>query len=424
MLSVFTPTHKVGFLGDAWGSLKGQPGAWEWVIVPNGGAVIPAEIAADSRVRVVAAPDHVARMGVGSLKRFAVEQCKGEAFVEFDHDDALMPGALAKIQRALDDGAGFVYSDFTNLRADRTCEVYSAGFGWASYPVEGADGITAMRAFEPSAASLHRIFFCPNHVRVWSREAYFRAGGHNPNQAVVDDHDLVCRTYLAGVEFKHIAECLYVYRLHADGGQTYIQRNAEIQERQEENSRRYLHALIDEECRRKSLPRYDLGAKIGKARGYLSVDLDGADVNCDLLDGLPFADNSVGSIRAFDFLEHIPHCRDSRCTHAKGTCTVGIMNEIYRVLAPGGWLLSGTPSTDGRGAWQDPSHVSGWNPNSFWYYTRREQAKYIRGLACRFQAVRVEQSYPSAWHREHAIPYVYADLVALKGQRQPGAVEI
>ena len=105
-------------------------------------------------------------------------------------------------------------------------------------------------------------------------------------------------------------------------------------------------------------------------------------------------------------------------------CAVGVMNELYRVLAPGGWLLTATPSSDGRGAFQDPTHTSFWNPNSFWYYTRSEQARFIRGIACRFQAARLWQSFPTEWERIHDIPYVYADLVALKGQRQPGLVEI
>ena len=30
-----------------------------------------------------------------------------------------------------------------------------------------------------------------------------------------------------------------------------------------------------------------------------------------------------------------------------------------------------TPSTDGRGAFQDPTHVSFYNENSFWYFTDR-----------------------------------------------------
>jgi len=45
------------------------------------------------------------------------------------------------------------------------------------------------------------------------------------------------------------------------------------------------------------------------------------------------------------------------------------MRETHRCLSPQGWLLSQTLSTDRRGAFQDPTHVSFWNSNSFWYYT-------------------------------------------------------
>jgi hypothetical protein len=42
------------------------------------------------------------------------------------------------------------------------------------------------------------------------------------------------------------------------------------------------------------------------------------------------------------------------------------MQELHRCLAPQGWLLSPPPNTDGRGAFQDPTHVS------IWYYTRTD----------------------------------------------------
>ena len=72
-------------------------------------------------------------------------------------------------------------------------------------------------------------------------------------------------------------------------------------------------------------------------------------------------------------------------------------------------LATLTPSTDGRGAFQDPTHVSFWNSNSFWYYTRPEQAQFIH-CPVLFEANRVKNFYPSDWHREHQIVYVKADL--------------
>jgi SAM-dependent methyltransferase len=277
------------------------------------------------------------------------------------------------------------------------------------------------RSFEPDASSMRQIFYAPNHVRAWKTTAYHDIGGHDTSLGVCDDFDLLCRTYLAGAKFHHIPECLYLYRLHADGDNTWLKRNAEIQTKQHELSNKYTHLLVHEWCRRMELPKLDLGGATGCPEGFIAVDLK---AGYDLRKKWPFADASVGCVRAYDFLEHIPHCRDSSCKHEPPYCTVGVMNEIYRVLVPGGWLLSATPSTDGRGAFQDPTHCSFWNPNSFWYYTRAQQQQYVPGIKARFQNVRTWQEHPSDWHKQNDILYVYAELVALKGQRQPGICEI
>jgi SAM-dependent methyltransferase len=128
--------------------------------------------------------------------------------------------------------------------------------------------------------------------------------------------------------------------------------------------------------------------------------------------GLPFDDNAVGCLRAHDFLEHL----------APGAEIVDFWNEAYRVLAPGGWFTSATPSAAGRGADMDPTHKSRWNLNSHWYVTRRESQKYVAGLHAKFQATRTWEAFPSEWHRANDIPYLYIDLACLKGQRQPGPV--
>jgi predicted SAM-dependent methyltransferase len=90
--------------------------------------------------------------------------------------------------------------------------------------------------------------------------------------------------------------------------------------------------------------------------GFISVDIvDNADIMADLSKPWPFEDNSIDQIRAFDAIEHLPD-------------KIFTMNEAYRVLTPGGIIDIFVPSTDGRGAWQDPTHVSYWNQNSFMYY--------------------------------------------------------
>ena len=102
------------------------------------------------------------------------------------------------------------------------------------------------------------------------------------------------------------------------------------------------------------------------------------------------------------------------------------MKEIYRCLAPYGWALIEVPSTDGRGAFQDPTHVSFWNSNSFWYYTREQQAQFIN-TPVKFQLNRILDYYPSDFHQQHNILYTKAHLMKLEDDKNiipPGGREI
>lgn len=132
------------------------------------------------------------------------------------------------------------------------------------------------------------------------------------------------------------------------------------------------------------------------------MDLHGARIAADLDERWPFGDGEVGVFRAHDALEHL---RDP----------INTMREIHRCPAPKGWLLSRPPSTDGRGALQDPTHVLFWSSNSFWYYTRTDQNRFI-DCPVRFQANRLKNFFPSEWQREHQIVYVKADLSKVAGR--------
>jgi O-antigen biosynthesis protein len=155
-----------------------------------------------------------------------------------------------------------------------------------------------------------------------------------------------------------------------------------------------------------------LGGGLNSRPGYVTIDQEGGDITADLNDGIPLEDNSVGVMNASHIIEHL---RDPLKT----------MREIHRVLHHGGWAFIEVPSTDGRGAWQDPTHVSYWNENSFWYYTKKEQADFIRNKDIRFMTNRLQTHYPSQWWKDHHIPVVTANLIALKdGPRFPGLIEI
>lgn len=412
MFSIITPTHDPRWLDQALQSLEAQTcGDWEWIVVPNNGCQIPNTVAEHSKVRVV--PFSIPTNRIGALKRFCCEQVKGEIIVELDHDDLLTPNCMTALAEAFEDEVDFVYSNHAEFYDEtRQPYTYDPSYGWIFRDREFyGHKFKEIVDFEPTAHSCSLIHHAPNHVRAWRTSAYWDIGGHDPDMEVADDHDLVCRFYLHK-RMKHIDNCLYLYRLHGDN--SYLLRNAKVQEGTANVRRRYLHAMIERWVELEGLSKVDLGAAHNKPDGYIGVDRytgSAVDVVHDVSRGLPFEDGSIGLVRAFDFLEHIPG-------------SVALMNEIYRVLVDGGWLITCTPSTDGRGAFQDPSHISFWNENSFWYYTDESYAKYVPDLYARFQVGRLETYFPTEFHRQRDIPYVYADLVAVKSwRRRPGLIK-
>lgn len=412
--TVVSPVHEAAapFLARAYRSLCAQTfGDWEWVVGPNGGAAVPEEIARDERVIVQPIEDGEGEYNrVGRIKREACRGGTGEAVVELDPDDILTPDCLEHLARAFEEEeAQYVYSNSAEFRwPGWESEAYSRWWGWEhrAFPWtdEGGESHTLqeMVAWPVGPQMLRRIEWSPNHVRAWRREAYEEVGGHNPELALGDDHELSIRFYLkyGARGFRHIDRCLYLYRVH--GGNSCRLWNDEVQAQSWANYVKYLFPLAEVWAGENGLALLDLGGGIDSPEGYTAVDVRGGDVTADLERRWPFEDGSVGVLRAFDVIEHL---RDP----------VHTMNEAYRVLAPGAFFFIRVPSTDGRGAFQDPTHVSFWNANSFWYYTDESKAKYIRPQCrARFQVARVVDYFPTEWHKENRIPYVGADLICLK----------
>tara|TARA_B100002051_G_scaffold56939_1_gene52579 strand:- start:615 stop:1853 length:1239 start_codon:yes stop_codon:yes gene_type:complete len=71
---------------------------------------------------------------------------------------------------------------------------------------------------------------------------------------------------------------------------------------------------------------------------------------------IPHQSSSFDYITAFDFIEHVPRLvyLNEQCRF----CFVELMNEIYRVLKPGGIFASLTPTFPNQEAFQDPTHVN------------------------------------------------------------------
>jgi len=106
--------------------------------------------------------------------------------------------------------------------------------------------------------------------------------------------------------------------------------------------------------------KLNLGSGYRKQEGYLNIDNRqecDPDLALDISKGLPFEDNSIDEIRTFDIIEHVEIGK-----------VLPLIEEIYRVLKPDGIWESFSPSTDGRGAFQDPTHCSFHNINSHLYW--------------------------------------------------------
>lgn len=105
--------------------------------------------------------------------------------------------------------------------------------------------------------------------------------------------------------------------------------------------------------------KLELGCGQNVSEGFIGVDLVEGE-NVDIVHDLnvfpwPFEDDSVIHIRAYHIFEHLKD-------------TIRVMNECYRILKPGGILELEVPTTDGHGAFSDPTHVSFWNQDTLNYF--------------------------------------------------------
>lgn len=106
-----------------------------------------------------------------------------------------------------------------------------------------------------------------------------------------------------------------------------------------------------------------------RKEGFLNVDLiktEAVDEVIDLLDlPLPWLDNSIEEIYCAHFLEHIDTCG------FEGDALIRFLNEIYRILTPGGKAVFVCPYYTSIVAWQDPTHRRAISEVTFQYFNQQ-----------------------------------------------------
>ena len=142
--------------------------------------------------------------------------------------------------------------------------------------------------------------------------------------------------------------------------------------------------------------RLNLGCSDAHIPGWVNVDLTPpCDQVADLSKAWPWRISSVEAIKAWDILEHCPDKRHS-------------MNQVHRVLRPGGQLDLFIPTTDGRGAFQDPTHQSWWTPNDLFYFCENfvewQRFHVAYGITARFRVISQDhREYPNKVWKLRAI---------------------
>ncbi len=108
------------------------------------------------------------------------------------------------------------------------------------------------------------------------------------------------------------------------------------------------------------------------------------------LQGIAFPDSHFQSVSAYDFFEHVPRVLATPEGSATRFPFIELMNEVHRVLAPGGLLHAITPCYPSKEAFQDPTHVNIITDKTHHYFTGNEPLGRMYGFRGNFVAKRVQ----------------------------------
>lgn len=182
---------------------------------------------------------------IGEVKEIASKLARSEILLELDHDDEILPQTLELVIKAFEDNkdCDFVYSDFTEIyELDGSNFKYgdTFGYGFGGYRKELYQNKWVNVATTPmiNNNTIRYISGCPNHLRAWRTSFLHKIGHYNYNLAVVDDYEILVRTFLE-TKMLRIPQLLYIqYRNVGNNNFTQI-RNKDIQSLTKAVSRYY-----------------------------------------------------------------------------------------------------------------------------------------------------------------------------------------
>ena len=190
---------------------------WDWFILDDSSDDTTAkmiESLKDPRITVLKTVS--VHGNIGFNKHMIALACDGDYLVEVDHDDELTSDCLDMILRAVNKfpNSDFLYSNCLELKTSTDEAImYGNGWGWGEglTKTEVVNGKKYTFSETPgiNPYTIRTIYAQPNHVRCWKKEFYHKIGGHNPEMSVLDDQELIIRTFLHG-EMTKIEKVLYI----------------------------------------------------------------------------------------------------------------------------------------------------------------------------------------------------------------------
>lgn len=189
---------------------------WNWWILDDSKSPTTAEYIEklhDPRITVFR--NFTNHGNIGFNKHSIAMLCNGDYLVEVDHDDELTSDCLEKLLECYEQSdADFVYSDCLEI-IDGAPIWYgdNFSFGQGYYRDEIVEGVeyknVAITCRNINVKSIRGIYALPNHIRTWKKEFYHQIGGHYPELSVLDDMDVVIRTFLKG-KIAKVDKVLYI----------------------------------------------------------------------------------------------------------------------------------------------------------------------------------------------------------------------
>lgn len=342
---------------------------------------------------ILLAKDHVPD------SHFKHQQYEGDLLLELKNGDVLHPDCLSEIKLKAEEHYNnsssdnvFIYSDACLENPEDEKKYFPSQFGWNTYNSSDYNKKTLIVEATPLNFSWPQYLWLG--TVAWPK-AFFSFLQTLPSAINLKSREeFLMLSYIHGKPLKvskplYSTSCAYFQILNFETCAAL--------------HTAYALPSCEKWCDEKGKIKVDLCCGKNKLENYVGVDLTkrkGVDIVRDLNESWPFEDNSVGLFFAQEAVEYLKD-------------PLHVMKEMYRCLAPHGWAMIYVPSTDGRGAFQNPLYKSYWNANSFYYYTRHDHSLYIN-TPVKFQLNHLTTWLPSEFHEKNNIPYTAAHLVKHK----------